>query len=131
LCRKCGGVAYDGLEIDSGQLSESASAVVEGFNPVHDRETKLLAGCPELLVQDVLRQQIEEVLHRAHPSTGPVLGAATGLIPAYALDATGILFVPPWNPIGITVVDLLLVIACGSWQLATRRKVSARRVAIA
>jgi putative ABC transport system permease protein len=62
---------------------------------------------------------------------GSVLGAATGLVPAWALGAVGLPFAPPWLPIGITVVALPLVIACGSWLLATRSKVSARRVAIA
>ncbi len=62
---------------------------------------------------------------------GSVLGAATGLIPAFALGSAGLPFVPPWIPIGIAVVALPLVIACGSWLLATRSKVSARRVAIA
>jgi FtsX-like permease family len=62
---------------------------------------------------------------------GSVLGAATGLVPAFALGAVGMPFVPPWIPIGIAVVALPLVIACGSWLLATRSKVSARRVAIA
>lgn len=62
---------------------------------------------------------------------GSVLGAATGLLPAWALSAVGLPFVPPWPQITITVVALPLVIACGSWLLATRSKVSARRVAIA
>ncbi|HEU4828758.1 MAG TPA: FtsX-like permease family protein, partial [Gemmatimonadales bacterium] len=62
---------------------------------------------------------------------GSVLGAATGLVPAWTLGATGLPFAPPWLPIGIAVVALPLVIACGSWLLATRNKVSARRVAIA
>jgi putative ABC transport system permease protein len=62
---------------------------------------------------------------------GSVLGAATGLVPAWALSAVGLPFVPPWLQIGIAVVALPLVIACGSWLLATRSKVSARRVAIA
>jgi len=62
---------------------------------------------------------------------GSVLGAATGLVPAYALGAVGMPFVPPWIPIGIAVVALPVVIACGSWLLATRSRVSARRVAIA
>jgi putative ABC transport system permease protein len=62
---------------------------------------------------------------------GSILGAATGLVPAWALGATGLPFVPPWLQIGIAVVALPLVIACGSWLLATRNKVSARRVAIA
>jgi hypothetical protein len=60
-----------------------------------------------------------------------VLGAATGLVPAWALSAVGLPFVPPWLQIGIAVVALPLVIASGSWLLATRSKVSARRVAIA
>lgn len=62
---------------------------------------------------------------------GSVLGAATGLVPAWALSVNGLPFVPPWIPIGIAVVGLPLVIACGSWLLATRSKVAARRVAIA
>jgi ABC-type lipoprotein release transport system permease subunit len=62
---------------------------------------------------------------------GSVLGAATGLVPAWALGATGLPFVPPWLQIGLVVVALPLVIASGSWLLATRNKVSARRVAIA
>ncbi len=62
---------------------------------------------------------------------GSVLGAATGLVPAWALAAIGLPFVPPWIPIGVTVFALPLVIACGSWLLVTRSKVSARRVAIA
>ncbi len=63
---------------------------------------------------------------------GSLLGAAMGLVPAFALGgAVGMPFVPPWIPIGIAVVALPLVIACGSWLLATRSKVSARRVAIA
>lgn len=62
---------------------------------------------------------------------GSVLGAATGLVPAWALSAVGLPFVPPWLQIGIAIVALPLVIACGSWLLATRSKVSARRVAIA
>ena len=62
---------------------------------------------------------------------GSVLGAATGLVPAWALSAVGLPFVPPWLQIGIAVVALPLVIASGSWLLATRSKVSARRVAIA
>jgi putative ABC transport system permease protein len=62
---------------------------------------------------------------------GSILGAATGLVPAWALGATGLPFVPPWLQIGLVVVALPLVIASGSWLLATRNKVSARRVAIA
>lgn len=62
---------------------------------------------------------------------GSVLGAATGLIPAFALGSIGLPFVPPWIPIGIAVVALPLMIAFGSWLLATRSKVAARRVAIA
>lgn len=62
---------------------------------------------------------------------GSVLGAATGLVPAWALGAVGLPFAPPWLPIGIAVVALPLVIACGSWLLATRNRVSARRAAIA
>lgn len=62
---------------------------------------------------------------------GSVLGAATGLVPAWALGATGLPFEPPWMLIGIAVVGLPLLIAAGSWLLATRNKVSARRVAIA
>lgn len=62
---------------------------------------------------------------------GSLLGAATGLVPALALGATGLPFVPPWIPIGIAVVALPLMIACGSWLLAARSKVAARRVAIA
>lgn len=62
---------------------------------------------------------------------GSVLGAATGLVPAWALGATGLPFAPPWLPVGIAVVGLPLLIACGSWLLATRNKVPARRVAIA
>lgn len=62
---------------------------------------------------------------------GSVLGAATGLVPAWALSAIGLPFEPPWLLIGIAVVGLPLLIAAGSWLLATRNKVSARRVAIA
>lgn len=62
---------------------------------------------------------------------GSVLGAAIGLVPAWAFTSLGVPFAPPWLQIGIAVVALPLVIACGSWLLATRNKVSARRVAIA
>ena len=62
---------------------------------------------------------------------GSVLGAATGLVPAWALSAVGLPFVPPLLQIGLVVVGLPLLIACGSWLLATRNKVSARRMAIA
>lgn len=62
---------------------------------------------------------------------GSVLGAAIGLVPAWALDVTGLPFTPPWIPIGVAVVALPLLIACGSWLLASRNRVSARRVAIA
>ena len=62
---------------------------------------------------------------------GSVLGAATGLVPAWALAAIGLPFVPPWIQIGMAVVALPLLIACGSWLLATRSSVPARRLAIA
>ncbi len=62
---------------------------------------------------------------------GSVLGAATGLIPAWALGPAGLPFVPPWIQIGLVVVALPLVIACGSWLFASRNKLSARRVSIA
>lgn len=62
---------------------------------------------------------------------GSVLGAATGLVPAWALSAIGLPFEPPWLLIGSAVVGLPLLIAAGSWLLATRSKVSARRVSIA
>lgn len=62
---------------------------------------------------------------------GTLVGAAMGLVPALALSANpAIPFAAPWLQIGITVVALPLVIACGSWLFATRSKVSARRMAI-
>ena len=63
---------------------------------------------------------------------GAVLGAAIGIVPALALSANADTpFAPPWLQIGLTAVALPLVIACGSWLLTTRSKVSARRVTIA
>lgn len=63
---------------------------------------------------------------------GTVLGAIMGLVPAIALGAMPDWpFAPPWLQISLVIVALPLVIACGSWLLATRNKVSARRVAIA
>jgi putative ABC transport system permease protein len=62
---------------------------------------------------------------------GSVLGAATGLVPAWALASADLPFVPPWLQIGLVVIALPVLIACGSWLLSTRNKTPARRVAIA
>ncbi|MEX1080274.1 MAG: FtsX-like permease family protein [Homoserinimonas sp.] len=62
---------------------------------------------------------------------GALLGAAMGLVPAVALSANPEMpFAAPWLQIGITVVALPVVIACGSWLLATRGQAGARRMAI-
>lgn len=63
---------------------------------------------------------------------GAFLGAAVGLLPAIAfnLPGAGSTFAAPWLQIGITVMGLPLLIAGGSWLLATRSKVQARRVTI-
>ena len=63
---------------------------------------------------------------------GAVLGAAIGLVPAFALSANPSWpFMPPWLQIGISVLALPLAIAVGSWLVAARNRVSARRIAIA
>ena len=63
---------------------------------------------------------------------GAVLGAAMGIVPALALSANAdTAFAPPWLQIGLTAVVLPMFIACGSWLLTTRSRVSARRVTIA
>ena len=61
---------------------------------------------------------------------GSLLGATTGLVPAWALSGTDQPFAPPWLELGIVVLALPLLIAGGSWLLTTRRSVSARRMAI-
>ena len=63
---------------------------------------------------------------------GTLLGAGMGLVPAFALDGNSNMpFSPPWLQIGLIVVALPLLIACGSWLFAGRSKVSARRMSIA
>jgi hypothetical protein len=45
------------IAFDGGQLAESvltSAVVVTRFDPVHDRETQLVAGGPAALVEDVL-----------------------------------------------------------------------------
>lgn len=63
---------------------------------------------------------------------GTLLGALTGLVPALALSANPDWpFMPPWLQIGLTVLVLPVLISLGSWLLAARGRVSARRVSIA
>ncbi len=61
---------------------------------------------------------------------GTLLGAATGLVPAWALSGADQPFAPPWLEIGIVVIALPLLIAGESWLLTTRSSVSARRMTI-
>jgi hypothetical protein len=62
LCRESRSLVSDGLELDGSQLSE-ASTVVACFDPVGDRAAKLFSSGQGLLIEDVLLQQAEEVLH--------------------------------------------------------------------
>lgn len=65
--------------------------------------------------------------------TGAVLGAALGLLPAfaYATPGTGGPFEPPWMHIALTAVALPLAVAIGSWLLVARHRPIGRRVTIA
>ncbi len=63
---------------------------------------------------------------------GTVLGTSMGLVAALALAANPeIPFAAPWLQICLTVVALPVLIAGGSWLLATSGKVAARRITIA
>jgi hypothetical protein len=63
---------------------------------------------------------------------GAVFGAALGVLPALALSANpGIPFDPPWLQIAVTAAVLPLVIACGSWLMASRTHSILRRATIA
>jgi putative ABC transport system permease protein len=63
---------------------------------------------------------------------GAVLGAAVGLVPAIALalPGSGTIFSAPWPTIIATATLMPLAIACGTWLLATSRKIHPRRAAI-
>jgi putative ABC transport system permease protein len=65
---------------------------------------------------------------------GAVAGTAFGLLMSYAfsiVDASGsVLFVPPWLEIGALVIGMPLLIAIGSWLVASRPSTLARRAAI-
>lgn len=113
----------------AGLIAIASSAVAIGlarFDGRQDEATLSSLGAGRLLRRSFAFWQAVIIA-----GLGSVLGAATGLVPAWALGATGLPFVPPWLQIAIAVAGLPLVIACGSWLLATRSTVSARRVSIA
>ena len=63
---------------------------------------------------------------------GAVFGAVIGIVPAVALSADEHWpFTPPWLQIGLAVLVLPVVIALGSWLVAGRGRVIARRMTIA
>lgn len=59
-------MGQDGLVFDGGQAAEAVlapAAVVDAFDPVHDRRSQLVSGGPGLSVEDLVLQQGEEALH--------------------------------------------------------------------
>jgi putative ABC transport system permease protein len=65
---------------------------------------------------------------------GAVTGTLAGLLAAYAtslLDSTGNLaFLPPWPALGLLVVGMPVLIAAGSWLVASRPTTLAHRMSV-
>lgn len=118
-----------GLLLLGGLIAVASSAVAIGlarFDGRQDDATLASIGAGRMLRRSFAFWQALLLA-----GLGTVLGAGMGMIPALGLSANPDLpFNAPWLQIGVTVVVLPLVIACGSWLFATRSKVSARRMAI-
>jgi len=117
-----------GLLALAGLIAIASSAVAIGLARFDGRQDDATLGA--LGAGRVVRKNFAFWQAIIIAGLGSVLGAATGLVPAWALSGADLPFVPPWLEIGIVVVALPLLIACGSWLLATRSSISAGRMTI-
>lgn len=78
LCRQAGGGLHDCFELDGGQLPESAltsSAVVTGFDPVHDREPEVIAVSQDRWLRTIFCSRLNQfsmAALSAHAPTRPI-----------------------------------------------------------